>query len=274
MFHVSIENRDFAAWRAAARRFLQANVAPEAILWTNSGQSGLFAGNIPTVESKKIYKVPADFLRLAKIVACADAAEKWDLLYRLLFRLAKENRNLLEIESDADVRAALLYEKAIRRDVHKFHAFVRFRQIADETGAEKFVAWHEPAHFTVEIAAPFFVRRFGSMRFAILTPKGCADWDLKNLTFAPGVSAELAPVADETEIFWKTYYRSIFNPTRLKVKAMKAEMPIRFWRNLPEAALIPDLIREAEIRTREMLKHRHARAKVIKKLTAALEKKN
>lgn len=46
--------------------------------------------------------------------------------------------------------------------------------------------------------------------------------------------------------YWLTYYRSIFNPLRLKVKAMKKELPVRHWATLPEAALIPDLIREAK----------------------------
>ena len=79
-----------------------------------------------------------------------------------------------------------------------------------------------------------------------MTPKGCAHWDLKELTFSPGVSRETAPKEDETEDFWLTYYRSIFNPFRLKVKAMKKEFPVRHWRTLPEAVLIPELIREAK----------------------------
>ena len=41
---------------------------------------------------------------------------------------------------------------------------------------------------------------------------------------------------------WRTYYATIFNPARLKVKAMQAEMPKKYWRNLPEAELIPELI--------------------------------
>ena len=37
---------------------------------------------------------------------------------------------------------------------------------------------------------------------------------------------------------WKTYYASIFNPARVKVKAMTKEMPKKYWRNMPETALI------------------------------------
>ena len=60
-------------------------------------------------------------------------------------------------------------EKAVRRDIHKMHAFVRFRKIG-EGGDERYVAWFEPEHFIVERNAPFFVRRFTGMRWSILTP--------------------------------------------------------------------------------------------------------
>ena len=62
--------------------------------------------------------------------------------------------------------------KEVRRDEHKMHAFVRFREVG--RGNERFVAWFEPEHHIVELAAPFFVRRFTDMRWSILTPELCA----------------------------------------------------------------------------------------------------
>ena len=157
----------------------------------------------------------------------------------------------MHIESDEDVRRARLMEKAVYRDVHKFHAFVRFRRV-EIFEEEIFVAWHKPHHFTVKRSAPFFVRRFGAMRFSIITPRGCAHWDTKNLIFSSGVSKNFAPERDATEDFWLAYYRSIFNPFRLKIKAMKKEFPVRHWQTLPEAVLIPELIRAAkELKSRK-----------------------
>lgn len=244
MIQISVKN-DFADWRAKARRLLQHGIPPGEILWTSAAQNSLFEEDFTERNKSAFFKVPAEFLSLAEMVACHDDAERWSLLYRLLFRLLHENRNLLHIESDADVRTARLMEKGVSRDVHKFHAFVRFRR-AEYGGGEIFIAWHEPHHFTVKLAAPFFVRRFGEMRFSILTPKGCAHWDLKNLIFTEGVEKNLAPQTDETEDFWLTYYQAIFNPFRLKIKAMRAEFPVRHWRTLPEAKLIPKLIRDAQ----------------------------
>lgn len=244
MIQVSIEN-NFASWRGAARKCLHREITPGDILWTCDNQNGLFENNLTKETDEKVFKVPADFFPLAEAVVCFDDAERWSLLYRLLFRLVHENRNLLHIESDDDVRRTRLMEKAIYRDVHKFHAFVRFRRIEIDA-KEIFIAWHEPHHFTVKRSAPFFVRRFGAMRFSILTPKECVHWDLENLTFSEGVSKEIAPPRDATEDFWLVYYKSIFNPFRLKIKAMKKELPVRHWQTLPEAVLIPELIRTAK----------------------------
>jgi probable DNA metabolism protein len=244
MLHASGGN-SFEEWRSAARELLAADVEPSRIVWESGSQAGLFAESATnTASANNEFRVPREFLKLARAASCFDSQDRWAVLYRLLFRLKNETRRLLEIESDPDLRRAREMEKAVNRDVHKFHAFVRFRTVETD-GEEIYVAWHEPQHFTVERSAPFFARRFGSMRFSILTPKGCVHWDRSALTFSPAVDRSQAPGADDTEEFWLLYYRSIFNPFRLKVNAMKKELPVRHWRTLPEAVLIPELIAEA-----------------------------
>lgn len=242
MIEISVED-EFAKWRKAARELIDQRVRPQDVLWLPAGQRGLFDLQPKQHQASGPYfSVPTEFMNIAEAAACYDSAERWSLLYRILHRIVFENRQLLQIDSDPDVRSLRLIERSVSRDVHKFHAFVRFRQI-DCGGKEIYVAWHEPQHFTVERAAPFFARRFGSMNFSILTPKGSAHWDKEKLTMGPAATRDLAPVGDETEEFWLLYYRSIFNPFRLKVKAMKKELPVRHWRTLPEAVLIPELIR-------------------------------
>ena len=242
MIQVSINN-DFSSWRSAARNLLSDGVEPNNILWTASGQNALFTSDAKSA-CENVSRIPRDFIGLAEAVACHSDPSRWALLYSILFRLANENRHLLEIESDPEVRHARLMEKAVNRDVHKFHAFVRFRRLEID-GTEVFIAWHEPQHFTVERASPFFMRRFGEMRFSILTPQGCAHWDREKLVFSKAVDRSRAPKSDEMEDFWLLYYKSIFNPFRLKVRTMKKELPIRHWATLPEAVLIPELVRQA-----------------------------
>ncbi len=55
------------------------------------------------------------------------------------------------------------------------------------------------------------------------------------------------------EDLWRTYYASTFNPARLRPQAMQSEMPKRYWKNLPEAALIPELMAAASVRTEAMV---------------------
>jgi DNA polymerase len=245
LIYSRIDN-SFESWRDAARGLIAKNVQPDDVVWLSGQQRTLFAETAADAEGKHGIRVSPEFLDLARAVACFDDMEKWALLYRILFRIQHEERNLLLIDSDTDVRRARVMEKAVKRDVHKFHAFVRFRKAESSDRREVFVAWHVPAHYTVERATPFFARRFGSMTFSILTPKGCAHWDGENLIFSPPVDGSLAPKTDEIEDFWLSYYRSIFNPFRLKVNAMKRELPVRHWATLPEALVISELIRGAK----------------------------
>ncbi len=72
---------------------------------------------------------PGGFLRLAETVAMHRDEGRWGLLYRVLFRITHGERHLLAIDIDDDVRRLKLMEKAVRRDMHKMTAFVRFRRV-------------------------------------------------------------------------------------------------------------------------------------------------
>jgi probable DNA metabolism protein len=246
----------FAGWQRAARWALQAEWMPGDVLWQELGgdQPLLDIGEEmePDAGRASTIKVPKRFVESATRVACHSDADRWDLLYRTLYRLTHGERTLLEIVVDPDVHKLLQMEKAIRHDVHKMRAFVRFRAVQHE-GATWYVAWFEPAHRIVELNAPFFVDRFANMNWSILTPERCAHWDGKNLTFTVGVPKSEAPTEDVAESLWIRYYSSIFNPARVKVHAMEAEMPKKYWKNLPEAAVIPALLREAPARVGSMM---------------------
>jgi DNA polymerase len=244
---------DFEGWRTRARRFAQALVAPTAIDWRVGEQEGGLFGEEPLqAEEARALSVPRAFIELAQQAICHSDPLRFDLLYRLLWRL-QEERELLRIATDADVYRAEALARSVRRDMHKMTAFVRFREVQDGEGGEAFVAWFEPEHHILERVAPFFVQRFASMRWTILTPRGTLVWDGQSLRIGEGASRSQAPTSDAMEDWWRTYYASIFNPARLKPKAMKAEMPVKYWRNLPEAELISPLMAQAARRTQEMI---------------------
>ncbi|WP_286178101.1 TIGR03915 family putative DNA repair protein [Stieleria mannarensis] len=225
-------------WRSAARRLLEAGVPPDQVSWSADDQQlALFETTVDEatpVPTPNTFTVPKSFLELAKIVACHRDASRWSLLYRALWRLTHGEPHLMKITTDDDVDALMKMRKAVTRDAHKMKAFVRFRQVADSSGRENYVAWHRPDHRIVRLVAPFFSRRFRGMTWSILTPDESVTWDQSSLQYGPGVSVSEAPDADALEELWKTYYASIFNPARVKVATMKREMRCVIGRRCPK----------------------------------------
>ncbi len=248
---------DFDGWRRAARSAVLAGIPPERIVWRVGDAGGdLFATDeieeTPATVDQPAFSVSKSFVALAREVIVHSDPERFALLYRLLWRLRQTPR-LLEDASDPDVHAARALAKAIHRDIHKMHAFVRFKEVVAPDGEPAFIAWFEPDHYIVEAVGDFFVRRFTGMRWSILTPHRSAFWDLETLTYGPGADKAQVPDDDRLEAHWRTYYASIFNPARLKIDAMTKEMPKKYWKNLPEATLIEGLIRDAGTRERAMI---------------------
>ncbi|MEM1229628.1 MAG: UdgX family uracil-DNA binding protein [Pseudomonadota bacterium] len=254
---VSFASR-FEDWQAAARQQLAAQRPPEQLWWhatapdvSDISPPGAMRAQQPGHAAPR---VPAAFLTSARAVACHRAADRWSLLYALLWRLTHGEPRLLQDSADPAVARLQRYRSAVARDVHKMKAFVRFKELSSSAGEPtRYVAWFEPEHHIVEYASGFFRRRFANMRWSILTPERCAHWDgAAELRFSPGVSRAQAPTSDRLDDAWRTYFASIFNPARVKERAMCSEMPQKYWHNLPEAALIGSLLQEADIRTAAM----------------------
>ena len=244
---------DFDGWRAAARALATEGLEPAEAIWrVGESASDLFAdaAPMPPVAAPQ-FSVPRAFLELAETAICHSDSERFALLYVLLLKVRATPR-ALEDEADPLVRRVQAMARAVRRDIHKMHAFVRFREVAEAEG-ERFVAWFEPEHHIVRRASGFFVRRFANMRWSILTPALSVHWDGAALTEGPGASRGDAPAEDAAEAAWKTYYASIFNPARLKVGAMLKEMPKKYWKNMPETALVGALVRGAQAREARMV---------------------
>ncbi len=247
---------DWGGWRDAARRLALDGVAPEQIVWSVRAPDDLFASGADEATaaspSAGTFNVPRALVELAQTVIQANEPARFALLYRLLSRAHAGERHLLDQVTDPDVQRAQRLAQSVRRDTHKMRAFVRFREVAEAEGT-RYVAWFEPDHFIVEANAAFFVRRFATMVWSILTPYRSAHWNGEALSFAAGAARADVPDDDRLEAYWRAYFSSIFNPARLKVGAMTSEMPRKYWRNLPEAAAIPELIRGAAARVANMV---------------------
>jgi probable DNA metabolism protein len=253
MVVVTLQEPDsFEQFRDAARGLIAADVPPDDVSWRSAGAADLFGDPAPPPASAKTFSVSAEFIELARDTICHRDPERFALLYALLWRLTHSEKSLLMVASDPLVHRLRQMQKSVRRDTHKMTAFVRFRQIEDD-GGERYVAWFEPDHHILRRASSFFVDRFAAMRWSILTPEGSMHWDTHALTFGPALDKNCAPRGDDFEDWWRSYYRSTFNPARANPIAQRAEMPKKYWRNLPEAPLIPDMLAGARRRTETMI---------------------
>jgi hypothetical protein len=304
---------DFNAWREAAREALHLGYRPEDLDLQDSTVPVTLDLTLESSEAPTGILITAPhtskaFLESAHYAAVHRDPQRWNLLYRILYRL-QTNRSLLKVSVDPDIAELERLESQVRRDLHKMHAFLRFRMVlepddpnprpvvVDESfpaepgphrlvletptpfgpnhaeiplcdpdphatptpsqpdACEHFIAWYQPDHRILPLAAPFFAERFGVMRWTILTPDASVSWDptTKQLSFAPGLPRESAPAEDELEDLWRSYYASIYNPARLNPEMMRSEMPVRYWKNLPEISLLPDLITQSHSRVSDMV---------------------
>ena len=236
---------------------LQSHHPPDAVQFIADGESQSQLGGFefeapPAGALDSTAAIPRAFIDLARSAAHHRDSDRWSLLYRVAYRLTHGERAILEDELDRDVNRLRTMRKQVARDIHKMHAFVRFREVSDEQG-QRYVAWHRPDHYITRLAAPFFVERFRVMRWSILTPDDSAHWDGEALKFDRGCPQSDAPSEDRLENLWRTYYASMFNPARVNERAMVRELPRRHWATLPEAQLIPSLLAGAAERVSGMI---------------------
>nr|WP_260175974.1 TIGR03915 family putative DNA repair protein [Acetobacter oeni] len=240
----------FEMWRDHARRLLKHGVPPERVEWrVRSAQDDLFAEGeaVADVAAGAGGTVRRDCLGLLRRILCHTSEDRFALAYRVLWRSLRQP-DLLRVATDPDIAAAGYLARQIRRDVHDMKSYVRFREKRSPgSNMRHFLAWYEPEHHILELVAPFFSGRFTDMNWLILTPKGSIAQDDAACVVTREVCVR-ETVEDETEQLWHTYYRSVFNPARIKLKAMRSEMPRRLWKNLPETDLIPEMLVAAQRR--------------------------
>ena len=246
MIHVALDGT-FAGFRDAVRPLLAHAVPPERLRFAVEGVDPpfLFPGQPPPTGGTAP-SLPRRFFELSRRACAFDAPDRWERVYRVAYRL-QHDRSILDDPGDDDVLVCTRRAKHVARDVHKMHAFVRLREVEDERGPY-WVAFHRPDHWIVPLAAPHFARRFGDVRFALLTPRGSALHE-------PGQGLSYGPPAQdpghglgEFEALWDTYYANIYNPARTMVDAMLSEMPKKHWATMPETRQIPRLLRERQAR--------------------------
>ena len=251
--------RNFQEWREAARVLLKQRVTPESIEWSDSDvHQNLLAESLPRQQSELAahpeleveVRMPSQVLRILEMAACFRAQDRYAFLYKVVWRWAKGQREVL---SAADPDGARLHKmvKTVRREIHKMNAYLRFRERPVEAEAPRFVAWFEPEHDVLTQVAHHFSRRMGKTTWMIGTPQATMLWDGKTLHAGPQLMSGPEDIDDRGEAMWLTYYRSTFNPARLNTKVMQGHVASRYWKNMPEGKLLPAMIADASAGSRQ-----------------------
>ena len=241
---------DEAQFRGVARRGIANGVAPSELEFVSGDEPSLFAP-LPNKSEASAFSVPRVFVDLLRDAICNSAPDRFALLYEVLWRSLRGERELAQNHADPAVARLQKYAHHVRRDIHKMHAFVRFREQSVD-GAQVYTSWFEPQHFILRRAMPFFVDRFNKMNWLIATPIGTAHSDRDHLSFGPPVAKPKQGNDAVLDDLWLTYFKTTFNPARLRKKAMLAEMPKHYWSNMPETSLIPEMIAKAQGRVDDM----------------------
>lgn len=265
--------RSFEEWRSAVRELLAHDVAPHAVQWTTgAGSADLFPLPEPAAETAlqaagesaktphglcSPLHLPRKMVEMLQTAACFRAADRWAFLYRVVWRWRNGEQDVLSA-ADEDGKRLHAMVKAVHREEHDMHAYVRFRERPAGAEPPRFVAWYEPAHEVLPRVARHFARRMGNTSWMIATPDATVLWNGAELRYAGALLQGAADIDDAGESLWLTYYRSIFNPARLNTRVMQSHIPSRFWKNLPEGALVPAMVAEASAGAR-----RHGQAQPV-----------
>lgn len=244
--------RTFAEWREAARELLAFDIAPHAVKWmAHDGGGDLFSSAPPEPaaaldphRANPTLHLPRKLMEMLQSAACCRVDDRWAFLYRVVWRWQHGEQVVL---SSADEDGSRLHAmvKAVHREEHDMHAYIRFRERPEAEGAPRFVAWFEPAHDVLPQVAQHFVSRMGRISWMIATPDASVLWDGESLHNTGPLMRSAADLDDAGEALWLTYYRSIFNPARLNAKLLQSHIPSRFWNNLPEGAVVPEMVSQA-----------------------------
>ncbi|HEY0490798.1 MAG TPA: UdgX family uracil-DNA binding protein [Telluria sp.] len=258
----------FGQWREAARDLLAHKVEPHAVQWVSSKHDAdLFSNPVACADEEEDegaepsaspggaddspVRVSRELMEMLQAAACCRVPNRWAFLYLVLWRWQKGEKDVM---SAADEDGSKLHSmvKAVRREEHDMHAYIRFRERREEAGPPRFVAWFEPGHDVLPQVARHFASRMGRVTWMIATPDASVMWDGASLHTTGPLMRGPEDIDDAGEALWLTYYRSIFNPARLNADLLHSHIPSRFWKNLPEGSIVPEMVSQAAAGARKV----------------------
>jgi DNA polymerase len=193
---------DIAGFHGEATRLLAQGVPPDTVRWSANdardvGEQSV-ADERATIRSRAARAIiPQSFVRMSELVVLHRDPQRFDLLYRSLWRLVFEPE-LKRDRGDADLSHLRQMAQSVRRDIQKMRNRVVFRPL-QVNGAAVHAAWYEPTHLVTEAVAVALAKQERATPWMLLTPDRCLHFDGKRLLNAPGLEPPLSARASDEE---------------------------------------------------------------------------
>ena len=211
---------DFATWRAASRYFVLAGVLPQSLRWRVATTTQDIAWSVPSTDHPpaqppQVFTLSRRFVGVLGEALQARAPGRFELLYRIVYRLAHEGLELTS-RHDPDLQQLRQYVLAVRADT------LQFREVFSAFSAQGAhnVLHHAPAQYILEANSRYCMER-NARSWRVVAPYRRMEW-AGGIRFAPGT--DVAPKedglqwqADGTGV-WRGYNLSVLPPHRKDVE--------------------------------------------------------
>jgi probable DNA metabolism protein len=196
---------DVTGFHAEASRLLARLIPPETVEWSVPPQAKVDERERgearATIQNRAVRAiVPQSFVRLSELVVLHRDPQRFDLLYRSLWRLMYEP-GLKHDSADVDMAKLRQMAQSVRRDVRKMKTHLAFRPLQLK-GRTVQVSWYEPVHFVTELVAQGLAARQPGAPWLLLSPDRSLWWDGARLLSAPGLRREQQPQSFSDETAW------------------------------------------------------------------------
>ena len=184
---------DVGDFRSQANALLAQQVPPADIDWHSEvslARGFKFRGE-PTADARPPPSalhsiVPRSFVRLTELVVLHRDESRFELMYRLLWRLVHEPE-LAGARGDADMAQAQSMAQAVRRDVLRIRKSLRLVPVEPRAGVALSRAWCEPQHRVTETVGEWLARAVPKPPWILASPDRCVLWTGRHLLCAPGL---------------------------------------------------------------------------------------
>lgn len=188
---------DVHGFRSQSNSLLAHQVPPAEIDWQAPAAAGCsepvrgLISRPPASTTALNAIIPRSFLRLTELVVLHRDETRFDLLYRLLWRLVHEP-HLVTGPSDPDMALAQRMGQAVRREIFRMKGAVQLRPLGEMHGLPLRFAWFEPRHHVTEEVAAALARAQPQGAWLLATPDRSVLWDGQRLLCGPGVEGAAA----------------------------------------------------------------------------------